>query len=521
MNAVDHLVVVPVVLPLLAGALQLVVERRWPRLQTPVTLAVTLVLALVAAALLRRADGGVIDVYLLGNWRPPFGIALALDRLAALLLALTAGIAVVAALHAASGWAQRGPHFHAFFLFQLAGLNGAFLTADLFNLFVFFELLLIASYALLLHGAQGHALRSGFHYVVINLAGSAVFLISASMFYGLTGTLNLADLAVRIASAPVANHALLRVAGMLLLVVFALKAAILPLGFWLPETYGAAPAPVAVLFAVMTKVGVYAIVRVTTLLFGNDAGPLADLAAAPLYVLGLATVAVGSLAVLAADRLKGVVASLIVVSAGTLVAASATGAPGVLAGALYYLVHSTLAAALLFLLVEPIARRRGETGDRLHGGMPMPAGTSLGLLYLVGALAIAGLPPLSGFVAKIAILGASRGLPQAPSLWTALLAAGLVATIALARAGSRIFWNVGERGVVTSSPAESRSGFGEKSAIAVTSLALVALAALASPVERYLQAAALQLHAPAAYVGRVLGAEPAAERVGRTPEVKR
>ncbi len=518
MDAAAHLVVLPVVLPLLAAALQLVVERRWPRAQMPITLTVTLALLLVAGALLRRADSGAVDVYLLGNWRAPFGIALALDRLAALLLALTAGVAVVAATHSATGWARRGPHFHAFFLFQIAGLNGAFLTADLFNLFVFFEVLLIASYALLLHGAGGRALRSGFHYVVINLVGSSLFLIAASLFYGLTGTLNFADLAQRIAAAPVADRELLGVAGMLLLVVFALKAAILPLGFWLPDTYRAAPAPVAVLFAVMTKVGIYAIVRVTTLLFGASGGVLAGLGAVPLYVLGVGTVALGALGALSADRFKGLVASLIVVSAGTLVAAVATGAQAVLAGALYYLVHSTLAAAFLFLLADPIARQRGDDGDRLQSGARMTDATLLGLLTLFGAMAIAGLPPLSGFIGKVGLLEASRGLPEAASLWTAVLAAGFVATIALARAGSRIFWKQHPGAALAAPATAGRMVSAERIAIGALLIALLALIAFAAPVQRYMRDTALQLHAPSAYVGRVLGALPTTRNEHSAPE---
>ncbi len=183
----DHLLVAPIVLPLAAGAVLLVVERWWPQRQGTLSLAATLLQLAVAVALLRRADSGSIGVYLLGNWPAPFGIALVQDRLAALMVALTAVVALASLVFARAGWHARGPHFHAFFQFQLAGLNGAFLTGDLFNLFVCFEVLLIASYALLLHDARGRALRSGFHYVVINLAGSSLFLIAASLFYGLAG----------------------------------------------------------------------------------------------------------------------------------------------------------------------------------------------------------------------------------------------------------------------------------------------------------------------------------------------
>ena len=228
-----HLLVLPIVLPLAAGAALLVVERRWPRAQggarprgdrrrwawSP--------LALLAARRCRRRSASTSSA----TGRRRSASSLALDRLSALLVALTALLALPVLVFAeATAGPRRAPHFHAFFQFQLAGLNGAFLTADLFNLFVFFEVLLIASYALLLHAGGGRALRSGYHYVVINLAGSSLFLIAASLFYGLLGTLNLADLAQKIAVAPAENHALLRTAGMLLLVVFAIKAAVVAAG---------------------------------------------------------------------------------------------------------------------------------------------------------------------------------------------------------------------------------------------------------------------------------------------------
>jgi multicomponent K+:H+ antiporter subunit D len=195
----------------------------------------------------RAADGGV-TAYLLSNWQAPFGIVLAVDRLAALMLTLTAVLALASLLAAAPRWHRRGAHFHPLFQMQVMGLNGAFLTADLFNLFVFFEVLLIASYGLLLHGGGRRRLHASLHYVTLNLVGSALFLLGVSLLYGVTGTLNMADLAVKVAQAPEADVGLLHAAGLLLLVVFGLKAAVLPLGLWLPTTYSAASAPVAALF---------------------------------------------------------------------------------------------------------------------------------------------------------------------------------------------------------------------------------------------------------------------------------
>jgi multicomponent K+:H+ antiporter subunit D len=509
----DALLAAPVVLPFLTAAALLVVERSRPRWQAPLAVAATVALLAVALVLLGRAASGDVGVYLLGNWPAPFGIALAMDRLSAMMLALTAAVGLGSLVHALGEQARRGPHFHAFFQLQLAGLSGAFLTADLFNLFVCFEVLLAASYALLLHAAGGRALRAGYHYVVVNLAASALFLIAASLFYGLAGTLNIADLAVKVAGAGAADHGLLRAAGMLLLVVFAVKAALLPLGFWLPDTYGAAPAPVAALFALMTKVGVYAIVRVSSVMFGAEGGPVAGLGAEALFVLGVATIAVGALGTLAAPRLTGVVSFLVVVSAGTLLAAAATGRAGALGGALYYLVHSTVVVALLFLLADVIGRQRGALGDGLRSGAPLARPAVPGLLFLAAAAAVAGLPPLGGFVGKLLLLSGTVGAPGAAWLWAAVLGSGLVVTIALARAGSRLFWKT--RGAAAATGAIAAN---EHLALALFAGTALALAVFAGPVQRYAAATAAQLHAPRGYVERILGA-PAVVRAAHAAPV--
>ena len=238
------------------------------------------------------------------------------------------------------------------------GLNGAFLTGDLFNLFVFFEVLLVASYGLLVHGRGAERLRAGFHYVVVNLAASALFLIGIALLYALTGTLNLADLAVRVPRVAPADAPLVRAAALMLFVVFAVKAAVFPLYLWLPGAYAAAAPPVAALFAVMTKVGVYAILRVHALIFGVDAE-----AAGP-WLLGaaVATSVLGVLGAVAADTLAGMTAYLTLASMGTLLIAVGAFSGAGVSAALYYLVHSTLVIAALFLLAERIAGQRGDDG---------------------------------------------------------------------------------------------------------------------------------------------------------------
>jgi multicomponent K+:H+ antiporter subunit D len=510
MNA-SHWIIVPIVLPLLAGATVLLLERRAPRLAVAVSVAATLALAGVALHLLDVAAGGKVSAYLLGNWKAPFGIALALDRLSALMVAVTALIAVAALIYACGRTPhgrhdERGAHFHALFQFQLMGLNGAFLTADLFNLFVFFEVLLIASYGLLLHGGGAARLRASVHYVVFNLAGSALFLIAVSTLYGLTGTLNMADLALRIAAAPTDNVALIRAAALLLMVVFGVKAALLPLYFWLPDTYRAASAPVAALFVVMTKVGVYCVARVSTLMFGADAGPGADLVQPWLPWLAAGTLLLAALGALAATHLRRLVAYLVLFSAGLLLLAVGLGTPGTLAAGLFYLVHSSFAAAALFLLVDSLAQARGEADDALVAA-PLASAIGFGALFFIVAMAVAGLPPWGGFLGKAMLLAASRPLDAWPLAWAAVLLSSLAVIIALARAGSTVIWKAAAPNAVQA--AAGRASPAERGGIALLAGALIAVVAAAGPLARYAEATAAQLSKPRDYIAAVLGAEPA------------
>ena len=502
MSAASAWVAVPVLLPLTAGAVLLVVEKLAPRARFAVALTATLAGIGVALKLLGQAAGGSIDVHLLGNWPAPFGIVFVLDRLSALMLLLTAILALPGHLYGEARFADRAPHFHALFQFQVAGLAGAFLTGDLFNLFVCFELLLIASYALLLHAAGPRALANGFRYVVVNLVGSSLFLVAVSLLYGVTGTLNLADLALKVPSVAPESAGLVRAAGLMLLVVFAIKAAIVPLGYWLPGAYAAAPAPATVLFALMTKVGVYAVLRVGSVAFGPDGGALAGLGREPLFVLAVVTIVFAALGSGAARRLGSLAAFLVMLSAGTLVAAVTSGGTAV-AGALYYAAHSTFAGALLFLLADAVGHQRGELRDELVTGPPIAQPALLGLLFLFAAAANAGLPPLSGFIGKLAILEGVIGTAVVPWMWGAMLLGGLLATVALARAGARLFWKVSPQ-----PGSGARMMPLEAAAIATLAACTLALVAFAAPAQRYAAAAAVQLRNPQDYVRAVLGAAP-------------
>ena len=245
--SMPHLMLAPIVLPLLTAALMLLLREEQQRLKLTLNVGSTLLGLVVAIALLAWTDQQglptTLGAYLPGNWPAPFGIVLALDRLSALMLVLTSMVGLASALFASARWHRAGVHYHPLFQFQLMGLAGAFLTADLFNLFVFFEIMLAASYGLLLHGSGRARVKSGLHYIAINLAASSLFLIGVSMLYGITGTLNMADLARSMAQIADSDRGLLHAAAGVLATAFLIKAAAWPLNFWLVPAYSAATAP--------------------------------------------------------------------------------------------------------------------------------------------------------------------------------------------------------------------------------------------------------------------------------------
>ncbi|MEI2685158.1 MAG: monovalent cation/H+ antiporter subunit D [Cypionkella sp.] len=489
----NHLIIAPVVLPaVLAGLIVLLAQNDlW--VQRVVSVVGTLILAMIAGVLLVQASTGGAQGYFLGNWPAPFGIVLMLDRLSALMLGLTAFLSVAVVIYViGTGWDARGKHFHALFLFQLMGLNGAFLTGDAFNLFVFFEVLLIASYGLMIHGGGKERLRAGVQYVAYNLIGSTLFLFGLATIYSVTGTLNMADLAVRVAQLPAQSEALVRVAAVLLMLVFAIKGALAPMQFWLPGAYAAAPGPVAALFAVMTKVGAYALIRFGTMIFPPTT--LGGLIAQLLWPAAMVTIALGAFGVLGARELARMVAFAAIGSMGVLFLVVSAFTPAGIAAALYYLVHSTLATAALFLLADLVRDRWGHS-NLAQASVPLAQGGLIAGLFMFSAVAMVGMPPLSGFVGKLFVLDALRG--QMVWAWTAILVASLLTLIGFGRAGSALFWKPygGGQGP-EAHPAEPWSFF----ALGLLSAALVALTLFAGPVYGWLNETAAALLVPVDYI---------------------
>ena len=551
-----HLIIAPVLLPVLTAALMLALgEQRRETLaglnvgSCLVGLALSILLAWsvhhgAAPASPGQTPGsiGTLGIYLPANWPTPFGIVLVLDRLSSAMLLLTSVMATAALIFAVARWDRIGVHFHPLFQIQLMGLNGAFLTGDLFNLFVFFEVLLAASYGLLLHGPGRQRVGAGLHYIAINLVASSFFLVGAAMLYGVTGTLNMADLAVRIPEVAAQDQAMLHAGVAILGMAFLTKAAVWPMGFWLVPAYSAAGAPVAALFSIMTKVGIYAILRLWSLGFSGEEGTL-RWGADWLVAGGLATVAFGLLGLLQARQLGRVTGFGVMVTSGTLLAAIGFNQPTVTGGALYYLLSSTMAAGAMFLLIELIDRSRllesefpnpddadpvpffldeiepprdtnlDEQQEALTGRV-IPASTAfLGFSFLACTLLLTGTPPLSGFIGKFMMLsgllsteeaGSALQEPVSTAAWVMLalvIMSGFAALVALSRTGIRMFWTPRDR------PAAQLKVL-ECLPIGLLLTLCLLISFRAEPLARYLQAAASELKDPHGYVQAVQGVRP-------------
>jgi multicomponent K+:H+ antiporter subunit D len=509
----NHWLILPILLPAIVAPLLALALRHDLTMTRTFSVGSTVLLVLLGGYLTAMASDGVTRTYALGEWGGPVGIVLVLDRLAAVMLLLTATLGLGIAIYSLSGCDKAGPHFHPLLQFQLMGLNGAFLTGDLFNLFVFFEILLIASYGLMVHGGGAARVRAGLQYVMINLVGSSIFLIGLGLIYGVTGTLNMADFAAKATQIAAADSALLQTGLALLVAVFGIKAAVVPLHFWLPGTYANAAGPVAALFAIMTKVGAYALIRVFTLCHGDAAGGAADWFASGWLVWGgVATLIVGTIGIVGARSLNQQASFAGLASMGTLLIAIGGFTPALGSAAIYYLIHSTLAVAALFLVIDMIIRRRTGFGDALVAAPRFVHGGLIAATFFVIAIAVIGLPPLSGFIGKLLILSAIAG--QAPGaeggggvagwpwLWGVILVTSLLALIGFAFSGTLVFWRRS-----SDEPAETAAPPIVVPMVAVGWLlaCMVLMTLLAGPATDYFDQTAGQLFRPQGYLEATLG----------------
>ena len=427
----------PVLLPML-GAAVTVVGSRSAALQRVVGVVVLTAVAVLAAVLLVAADEHGPVVAELGGWAPPVGIALVADRLSALLLLVSTLVTLAVLVYAIDqriadyGRGTASTTFHPMYLMLCAGVSLAYLTGDLFTLFVAFELMLTASYVLITRRTGASRIPAGMTYVTVSLLSSLLFLTAIALVYAATGTVNLADLAERIGMLPGGVQSVL---GLMLLVVFGIKAAIVPLHFWLPDSYPNAPGPVAALFAgLLTKVSFYALLRTETLLFSRDKPWTL------LLVLAVATMLVGALGALVQNDLNRLLSFLLVSHIGFMLFGLAVFDAAALSGAALYAAHHITVLATLFLVSGLITRRTGTVSLDEMGGLARSS-PGLAVLFAIPAMTLAGIPPTAGFVAKLALLqaGAAAGLgPQVVA--GVVILASLLTLYALVRVWVRVFW---------------------------------------------------------------------------------
>ncbi|MFP5224772.1 MAG: Na+/H+ antiporter subunit D [Actinomycetota bacterium] len=488
------LVPLPFVLPLFAAGLTLAFQGR-PRIQRLVSvLSLGGTLGIAIALLLAVDDGGSVAVQI-GGWIAPIGITLVVDLFSAIMLVVSAAMILAVLIYAISSpkTDDRTEYFHPVYLMLAAGVFLAFLAGDLFNLFVAFEVMLTASYVLITLGAGRDQVRSGMTYVVISLVASALFLTSVALIYASTGTVNMAQLAGRIGDIP---DGLQTALGMMLLIAFGIKAAVFPLFFWLPDSYPTAPTPVTAIFAgLLTKVGVYAIMRTQTLLFPSDG------ASNLLLAIAVATMVVGVLGAISQNDIKRILSFHIVSQIGYMILGLAFFTLAGLAGAIFYIVHHIIVKTTLFLVSGLIEQRFGTAALNRLGGI-VHRSRMLPILFLLPALSLAGLPPFSGFVAKLALVDAGLAIGQGWAVGASLLVS-LLTLFSMTKIWGGVFWGQAEDPAADPEelPQMPPGMVGPTALLVALSLVVVVAAA---PLWDLSQRAAGELLSPGGYIEAVL-----------------
>jgi multicomponent Na+:H+ antiporter subunit D len=494
----EALVPLPVVIPLAGAGLAVAMSRhsRAQRLISVVSLSSVMVISVI---LLVVVDQGplVVDA---GGWVAPIGISLVADRLAALLLAISSAVTLCVLIYALTQASAVGDPeapvaiFHPTYLVLTAGVSIAFLAGDLFNLYVGFEVLLAASYVLITLGGTRARIRSGTIYVVVAVVSSVIFLVAVGLIYAATGTVNIAQLALRI---PEIDPGVSLVLQALLLIAFSIKAAIFPLSAWLPDSYPIAPAPVTAVFAgLLTKVGIYAIVRTQTLIFGGQ-----DTASDLLMWAALITMLVGILGAVAQSDLKRLLSYTLVSHIGFMLFGIALATQAGLSGAIFYVLHHITVQTTLFLVAGLIERRGGTTSLNRLGGLARLS-PALAVLFFIPALSLSGIPPLSGFLGKLGLLqaGIEVGTPVAMALVVGSVVTSLLTLYVFVKAWNKAFWQP-----PLQDPPDTRLPTGMVGTTAALVAVGLSLTVFAGPLFGYTERAARDLRLQTPYINAVLG----------------
>lgn len=431
----NNMIILPIIVPFIVGAILIIFAKheRLQRIISGITVVGMLILSIYLARIV-YVDG--VLVLEAGNWAAPFGIVLVADTFATLMVLLTSLLSAACLFFAFNTIAKQRERyfFYPFYFFLLVGVNGAFLTGDMFNLFVFFEVMLLASYALIVNGGTAYQLRESFKYVIINVLMSALFVVAIAWLYAVTGTLNMAHLAERVAE--LGQTGVVNVIAMLFFIVFAAKGALFPLYFWLTKSYSGPPAAITALFGgLLTKVGIYAIIRMFTLVFYHE--PSFTHQAVMISIAGL-TMLFGVLGALAQLDIKRILSYHIISHIGYMVMGLGLFTPLALAGAIYYIVHNMIVKTALFLFAGAVEKVTGTTNLRQMGGL-LKTHPWLAWLFLISALSLAGIPPFSGFFSKFPIILAGFQEKHYVIAGMALLV-GLLTLVSIMNVFGMAFW---------------------------------------------------------------------------------
>lgn len=488
----NNLLIAPVIIPLLTGMVLVVLQKNIP-LQRILSMFALLATGVVAVVLMNQIRDGGIQTLQLGGWAAPYGISFVGDMFSALLLLTTSIVSFGCLLYAlrTMGRKQEKLYFYPLFLFLITGVNGSFLTGDLFNLYVFFEMFLIASYVLITMGGADRQLRESLKYIFTNIIASAFFLIGVAYLYSMTGTLNLAHLSIRIAE--IGQDGLITTVALLFLIVFAMKAGLL-LFFWLPGSYSVPPTAIAAVFAaLLTKVGIYAIFRMFTLIFYHEP----QITHLFIGILAAITMVLGGLGAIAYWDLRRILTYNVVISVGFIMIGFVSFTTAGMTGSIYYLIHDMLIKALVFLIGGTIVHLTGTSDLKLISGL-IRLHPLLGWMFLIAALSMVGIPPLSGFLGKVFT---TQGAFEAGYYW--LGGIGLVASLFILYSMIKLFMNAFWGETILSEDEELGTTKGLLLPIALLTLASLALGIGAEAVTGYVAQAAEELLNPNLYIQAV------------------
>ncbi|UOE95614.1 Na+/H+ antiporter subunit D [Alkalihalobacillus sp. LMS39] len=490
----NNLVILPILIPFLIGTILIFLAKQHQiqRVISGITAVALLGISIYMAVVVYHQG---ITTLAVGNWQPPFGIVLVADMFATMMLILSSIVGVVCLFFAFQTISNEREkfYFYPFYFFLLAGVNGAFLTGDLFNLFVFFEVMLIASYILIVIGGTKYQLRESLKYVIINIFASILFIVGVAYIYAATGTLNFADLAVKVAE--LEQQGVLNVIAILFLIVFAMKGALFPLYFWLPRSYYGPPAAIAALFGgLLTKVGIYAIFRMFTLVFNHDPGFTHNII---LALAGL-TMFFGVLGAVSQFDFKRILSYHIISQVGYMVMGLGIFTPLAIAGAIYYIAHHIIVKAALFLFAGATQKLTGTTNLKEMGGI-LKTHPWLAWLFFISAISLAGIPPLSGFFSKFALILAGFEEGRYVIVTVALIV-GLLTLFSMMKIFIYAFW--GEQ-KMTTEQAKQKIGKVILPIVPLVALTII-LGFFAEPIFQYSLAVANEILDPSIYINSVL-----------------